>query len=224
MIVQHLPAFVRQLTRSPPFVRRKRGILMFPSARSISVILFWRRIHTHDHCHFYQLLCAGLGGHYALCAEKADPETSAITDGVSSWHRAQRARFTKFRTRSGSCRQRSVGYFSPMAAGAPAMRDYRRRSADCGHPLSAEALECQRDANRVVALLGGKIAAYQNTAVGGVANRSSRHSGRWCPGRLMCIQSFIEPAERFVRRLYGGAGMRLLSGDGWARRRRGELP
>ncbi len=34
-----------------------------------------------------------------------------------------------------------------------------------------QALECQRDANRVVALLGGKTPHIQNLAVGGVANR-----------------------------------------------------
>ncbi|MQI04278.1 nickel-dependent hydrogenase large subunit, partial [Escherichia coli] len=33
-----------------------------------------------------------------------------------------------------------------------------------------QALECQRDANRVVALLGGKTPHIQNLAVGGVAN------------------------------------------------------
>ncbi len=44
-----------------------------------------------------------------------------------------------------------------MATGAyPAMQLPPEGQPDCGRPLSAEALECQRDANRVVALLGGK--------------------------------------------------------------------
>ncbi|WP_202215136.1 nickel-dependent hydrogenase large subunit, partial [Klebsiella pneumoniae] len=33
-----------------------------------------------------------------------------------------------------------------------------------------QALECQRDANRIVALLGGKTPHIQNLAVGGVVN------------------------------------------------------
>ncbi len=61
-----------------------------------------------------------------------------------------------------------------------------------------QALECQRDANRVVALLGGKIAAYPE------------HGGRWGFGepvnldsigtlnleRLMYIKSFIDKLRR----------------------------
>ncbi|NYY75856.1 hypothetical protein DMI70_05905 [Escherichia coli] len=65
--------------------------------------------------------------------------------------------------------QRSVGIFANGYWGHPAMKPPPEVNLIAvAHYL--QALECQRDANRVVALLGGKTPHIQNRAVGGVAN------------------------------------------------------
>lgn len=66
-----------------------------------------------------------------------------------------------------------------------------------------QALECQRDANRVVALLGGKTPHIQNTAVGGVANPINLDGlGVLNLERLMYIKSFIDKLSDFVEQVY----------------------
>ena len=66
-----------------------------------------------------------------------------------------------------------------------------------------QALECQRDANRVVALLGGKTPHIQNLAVGGVANPINLDGlGVLNLERLMYIKSFIDKLSDFVEQVY----------------------
>lgn len=100
-------------------------------------------------------------------ALKADPaKASAMLNGVSSRHLNSAEEFTKVQNKiKRSCRQRSVRHFANGCWGHPAMQlPPEVNLIAVAHYL--QALECQRDANRVVALLGGKT-PHIRTAVGG---------------------------------------------------------
>lgn len=66
-----------------------------------------------------------------------------------------------------------------------------------------QALECQRDANRVVAIPGGKSPHIQNPAVGGVANPINLNAPSVLnPERLMYVKMFIERLGDFIEQVY----------------------
>ncbi len=66
-----------------------------------------------------------------------------------------------------------------------------------------QALECQRDATRVVALLGGKSPHIQNLAVGGVANPINLDGIEVLNiERLDFLKSFIDRLEGFIENVY----------------------
>lgn len=66
-----------------------------------------------------------------------------------------------------------------------------------------QALECQRDANRVVAILGGKSPHIQNLAVGGVANPINLDAPSVLNlERLMYVKMFIERLGEFIEQVY----------------------
>lgn len=66
-----------------------------------------------------------------------------------------------------------------------------------------QALECQRNASRVVALLGGKSPHIQNLAVGGVANPLNMNSAAVLNyERLLYVKKFIDELNLFVEQVY----------------------
>jgi hydrogenase large subunit len=66
-----------------------------------------------------------------------------------------------------------------------------------------QALECQRDANRVVAILGGKTPHIQNLAVGGVANPINLDAPSVLNlERLMYLKTFIDRLGDFIEQVY----------------------
>ncbi len=80
--------------------------------------------------------------------------------GVSTWHLNSPEEFTKVQTRSKIWLPAVSWVFSPMATGSPGNETAAGSEPDCGSALP-QALECQRDANRVVALLGGKTRIFR---------------------------------------------------------------
>lgn len=110
---------------------------------------------THDHIvHFYQL--SALDWVDITSALKADPaKASAMLNGVSSAPEQRRRVHQGSEQDQRSCCQRSVRHFANGCWGHPAMQlPPEVNLIAVAHYL--QALECQRDANRVVALLGGK--------------------------------------------------------------------
>ncbi len=66
-----------------------------------------------------------------------------------------------------------------------------------------QALECQRDANRIVAILGGKTPHIQNLAVGGVANPINLDAPSVLNlERLLYVKSFIDRLGEFIEQVY----------------------
>ncbi len=158
---------------------------------------------THDHIvHFYQL--SALDWVDITSALKADPEkASAMLDGVSSWHLNSAQEFTKVQNKiKDLVASGQLGIFANGYWGHPAMQlPPEVNLIAVAHYL--QALECQRDANRVVALLGGKSPHIQNLAVGGVANPINLDSiGTLNLERLMYIKSFIDKLSDFVEQVY----------------------
>lgn len=66
-----------------------------------------------------------------------------------------------------------------------------------------QALECQRDANRIFAILGGKTPHIQNLAVGGMANPINLDAPAVLTmERLMYVKSFIDRLGDFIEQVY----------------------
>lgn len=158
---------------------------------------------THDHIvHFYQL--SALDWVDITSALQADPaKASEMLKGVSTWHLNSPEEFTKVQNKikdlvaSGQLGIFANGYWGHLAMKLPPEVNL----IAVAHYL--QALECQRDANRVVALLGGKTPHIQNLAVGGVANPINLDGlGVLNLERLMYIKSFIDKLSDFVEQVY----------------------
>ncbi|EBR0130463.1 hydrogenase 2 large subunit, partial [Salmonella enterica subsp. enterica serovar Ajiobo] len=125
---------------------------------------------THDHIvHFYQL--SALDWVDITSALKADPaKASAMLNGVSDWPLNSTQEFVRVQDKiKALVESGQLGIFANGYWGHPAMQlPPEVNLIAVAHYL--QALECQRDANRIVALLGGKTPHIQNLAVGGVAN------------------------------------------------------
>ena len=127
--------------------------------------------HTlHDHIvHFYQL--SALDWVDVTSALSADPAAAARTaQSLSPWHRnsAQELAAVKEKV-AGFVQQGRLGIFTNGYWGHPAMKlPPEINLLAVAHYL--QALEYQRKALQIVAILGGKTPNIQNLAVGGVAN------------------------------------------------------
>ncbi len=154
---------------------------------------------THDHIvHFYHL--AALDWVDIVSALKADPRATAnLGQKLSSWHgnyyqdikQAQ----DKLRTfvASGQLGVYGSGYW-----GHPAMKlSPEVNMLAAAHYL--QALEYQREINKVVAILGSKTPHIQNVAVGGVANPINLDSQSTLNmERLYYIKTLIDKTGDFV--------------------------
>ncbi|MCS3601815.1 hydrogenase large subunit [Buttiauxella sp. BIGb0471] len=157
----------------------------------------------HDHIvHFYQL--SALDWVDVTSALKADPQKAAdMLRGLSQWPLNSAAEFLAVQNKiKALVDSGQLGIFANGYWGHPAMTlPPEVNLIAVAHYL--QALECQRDANRIVAVLGGKTPHIQNLAVGGVANPINLDS----PGvlnleRLMYLKSFIDKLGDFIEQVY----------------------
>ncbi len=160
--------------------------------------------HTiQDHIvHFYQL--SALDWVDITSALQADPNKAAeILKGVSTWSLNSPEEFTRVQNKiKNLVASGQLGIFANGYWGHPAMKlSPEVNLIAVAHYL--QALECQRDANRIVALLGGKTPHIQNLAVGGVANPINLDGvGVLNLERLMYLKSFIDRLGDFIEQVY----------------------
>ncbi|MGL5090248.1 MAG: nickel-dependent hydrogenase large subunit, partial [Aeromonas sobria] len=123
----------------------------------------------HDHIvHFYQL--SALDWVDITAALQANPQKAAdILKGVSTWSLNSAEELTKVQDKIRALvASGQLGIFANGYWGHKEMKlSPEVNLIAVAHYL--QALECQRDANRIVAILGGKTPHIQNLAVGGVA-------------------------------------------------------
>jgi hydrogenase large subunit len=156
-----------------------------------------------DHIvHFYHL--SAVDWVDVTSALKADPVTTAkLAESLSDWPlngpHEMKAVQERLKTFVGS------GQLGPFASGFwghPAMKlppDVNLLAV--AHYL--QALDVQNQANKIVAILGGKSPHIQNVAVGGVSNSISHDAPSVLNiERLMLIKSFIDKLEQFVKSTY----------------------
>ncbi|AFJ46926.1 hydrogenase 2 large subunit [Shimwellia blattae] len=157
----------------------------------------------HDHIvHFYQL--SALDWVDITSALQADPhKAEAMLKGISSWGLNNAATFTSVQQKiKGLVDSGQLGIFANGYWGHPAMKlSPEANLIAVAHYL--QALECQRDANRIVAILGGKSPHIQNLAVGGVANPINLDAPSVLNlERLMYVKSFIDKLGDFITQVY----------------------
>ena len=157
----------------------------------------------HDHIvHFYQL--SALDWVDITSALNADPKKcEAMLKGVSTWSLNSSDEFTKVQQKIRDLvASGQLGIFANGYWGHKAMKlSPEVNLIAVAHYL--QALECQRDANRVVAILGGKSPHIQNLAVGGVANPINLDAPSVLNlERLMYVEMFIERLGEFIEQVY----------------------
>ncbi len=157
----------------------------------------------HDHIvHFYQL--SALDWVDITSALQADPaKAEALLEGLSTWPRNSAAEFAGVQRKlKDLVASGQLGIFANGYWGHPAMAlPPEVNLIAVAHYL--QALECQRDANRIVAMLGGKTPHIQNLAVGGVANPINLDMPNVLNlERLMYIKTFIDRLGEFIEQVY----------------------
>ena len=157
----------------------------------------------HDHIvHFYQL--SAMDWVDITAALNADPDKAAeILKGVSTWGLNSANEFRNVQNKIKSLVESGqLGIFANGYFGHPAMKlPPEVNLITVAHYL--QALECQRDCNRIVALLGGKTPHIQNLAIGGVANPINLDSQSVLNlERLMFVKSCIDRLNDFVTQVY----------------------
>ena len=157
----------------------------------------------HDHIvHFYQL--SAMDWVDITAALNADPDKAAeMLKGVSTWGLNSANEFRNVQNKIKSLVESGqLGIFANGYFGHPAMKLLPEVNLIAvAHYL--QALECQRDCNRIVALLGGKTPHIQNLAIGGVANPINLDSQSVLNlERLMFVKSCIDRLNDFVTQVY----------------------
>ncbi|MCG7874134.1 MAG: nickel-dependent hydrogenase large subunit [Candidatus Thiodiazotropha lotti] len=156
-----------------------------------------------DHIvHFYHL--SAVDWVDVVSALDADPvATAKLAESLSDWPlngpHEMKAVQERLKTFVGS------GQLGPFASGYwghPAMKlPPEVNLLAVAHYL--QALDVQNNANKIVAILGGKSPHIQNVAVGGVSNSISHDAPSVLNiERLMLIKGFIDKLEHFVKSTY----------------------
>jgi hydrogenase large subunit len=156
-----------------------------------------------DHIvHFYHL--SAVDWVDVVSALDADPVAAAkLAESLSDWSlngpHEMKAVQERLKTFVGS------GQLGPFASGYwghPAMKlPPEVNLLAVAHYL--QALDIQNNANKIVAILGGKSPHIQNVAVGGVSNSVSHDAPSVLNiERLMLIKGFIDKLEHFVKSAY----------------------
>ncbi|WP_312690815.1 hydrogenase 2 large subunit [Kosakonia sp.] len=166
-----------------------------------NIILAAHSIHDHI-VHFYQL--SALDWVDITSALNADPaKAAALLKGLSDWPLNSENAFKEVQNKiKALVASGQLGIFANGYWGHPAMKlPPEVNLIAVAHYL--QALECQRDANRIVALLGGKSPHIQNMAVGGVANPINLDGIEVLNlERLMYLKSFIDRLQGFIEQVY----------------------
>ncbi|HEX6735879.1 MAG TPA: nickel-dependent hydrogenase large subunit [Azonexus sp.] len=157
----------------------------------------------HDHIvHFYHL--SALDWVDVVSALKADPEKSAaLAQSLSNWNGNSKAEFKKVQEKlKGFVGTGQLGIFTNGYWGHPAMKlTPEVNLLAVVHYL--QALEVQRYANKIVAILGSKSPHIQNVAVGGVANPLSLDSQSVLTvERLLAVKEWMLKLDDFVKNVY----------------------
>jgi hydrogenase large subunit len=157
----------------------------------------------HDHVvHFYQL--SALDWVDVTQVLKADPvKASQIAESLSDWpgNSAMEMKAVKQKIKA-LVDSGQLGIFAHGYWGHPAMKlPPEINLIAVSHYL--QALEYQRYANQVVAMLGGKTPHIQNVAVGGVANAINLDSQATLNlDRLYSIKALLDKVIPFVQNVY----------------------
>ena len=157
----------------------------------------------HDHIvHFYQL--SAMDWVDITAALNADPEKAAdMLKGISTWGLNSANEFRNVQAKVKKLADSGqLGIFANGYFGHPAMKlTPEVNLIAVAHYL--QALECQRDANRVVALLGSKTPHIQNLAIGGVANPINLDSAAVLNlERLTYVKASSDRLSDFINQVY----------------------
>ncbi|MEH6627516.1 MAG: nickel-dependent hydrogenase large subunit [Motiliproteus sp.] len=158
---------------------------------------------VHDHIvHFYHL--SALDWVDITSAIKADPKkASQLAESLSTWKLNGVHELTAVQERlKGFVNSGQLGIFANGYWGHSAMKlPPEVNLIAAAHYL--QALEIQRDANRLVTVLGGKTPHIQNLAVGGVTNSINLDSQAVLNmERLVYIKELIDKLDDFVKNAY----------------------
>lgn len=157
----------------------------------------------HDHIvHFYQL--SALDWVDVTTIPMADAgKASSIAESLSPWERNSKNEMKAVQAKIvGLVQSGQLGPFAHGYWGHPAMRlPPEVNLLATSHYL--QALEYQRYANQIVAILGGKTPHIQNLAVGGVANAINLDSEATINvDRLYQIKALFDKVIPFVQNVY----------------------
>jgi hydrogenase large subunit len=157
----------------------------------------------HDHIvHFYQL--SALDWVDVTQVLKADPaKAAAIAESLSDWPGNSKEEMAAVKNKvKGLVDSGQLGIFAHGYWGHPAMKlPPEVNLIAVAHYL--QALEYQRYANQVVAMLGGKTPHIQNVAVGGVANAINLDSQATLNvDRLFQMKALLDKVIPFVQKVY----------------------
>src|SRR5574343_424238 len=155
---------------------------------------------VHDHIvHFHHL--SALDWVDVVSALKADPaKTASLAESLSNWSGNSKAEFTKVQERlKGFVGTGQLGIFTNGYWGHPAMKlTPEVNLLAVSHYL--QALEVQRYASKIVAVLGSKSPHIQNVAVGGVANPLATDAQPVLTmERLLAIKEWLLKLEDFIK-------------------------
>jgi len=157
----------------------------------------------HDHIvHFYHL--SALDWVDVVSALKADPKkTAALAESLSTWKLNGPHEMKAVQDRLKNYVQTGqLGIFTNGYWGHPAMKlSPEVNLLAVAHYL--QALDVQRRANKIVAILGSKTPHIQNVAVGGVANPIATDSQSVLGvEKLLAIKGYIDELADFVNNVY----------------------
>jgi hydrogenase large subunit len=157
----------------------------------------------HDHIvHFYQL--AALDWVDVMQIPKADPvKTARLAESLSPWPRNSKNEMKAAQDKvKAVATSGQLGIFQNGYWGHPAMKLSPEVNL-LAFSHYVQALEYQRKANQVVAILGGKTPHIQNLQVGGVTNPINLDSqSALNMVRLAMIKSLLEEVIGFVQQVY----------------------
>jgi hydrogenase large subunit len=157
----------------------------------------------HDHIvHFYQL--SALDWVDVVSALRADvPKTAALAASLSDWPGNSTPQLQAVKDRlAGFVAKGQLGIFTNGYWGHPAMRlSPEVNLLAVSHYL--QALDYQRRANQVVAILGGKTPNIQNLAVGGVANAINLDNDATLNmSKLYAVKDLLDQMKAFIEQVY----------------------
>jgi hydrogenase large subunit len=157
----------------------------------------------HDHIvHFYHL--SALDWVDVVSALKADPAAaSKLAETLSPWPGNSRRQLEAVKAKlEGLVASGQLGIFQNGYWGHPAMKlPPEVNLLAVSHYL--QALDYQRKANQVVAILGGKTPNIQNLAVGGVANAINLdNEATLNMAKLYAVRDLLAEVKTFVNQVY----------------------